>query len=203
MLQRHSTLPKLLQPSIPFAAAASPSFPFSKHRHLSRLSRAQQQITTSGRSTRHHKLAGEIRTLNPDTSPAMGRSAATRLARAAHTAAAAARSRAAGSGGRDVLPRALAPLAGDASTAATAAARRPSWLAGVGRLPVAATSAGGLLLPQRRLFHSTTPAQYSAAGTSSQVRGHCLPTPVPLVESVLFWGDQLLAVTILFQSLVV
>jgi hypothetical protein len=70
---------------------------------------------------------------------------------------------------------------------------------------VAATSAGGLLLPQRRLFHSTTPAQYSAAGTSSssQVRGHCLPTPVPLVESVLFWGDQLLAVTILFQSLVV
>ncbi|GJM90398.1 hypothetical protein PR202_ga06675 [Eleusine coracana subsp. coracana] len=98
----------------------------------------------------------------------MARSAATRLARAARTAAsAAARSRAVGGGGRDVLPRALAPLAGDASAAATAAARRPPWLADIGRLPAGACSAGGLLVPQRRLFHSTTPAQYSTASTSS------------------------------------
>ncbi|XP_062218406.1 chaperone protein ClpB3, mitochondrial [Phragmites australis] len=90
----------------------------------------------------------------------MARSAATRLARAAR-AAAAARRHAAGGGGRDVFPRALAPRAGDASAAA--AARRPPWLAGVGRFPVG----GGLLVPPRRLFHSTTPARYSAAGTSS------------------------------------
>ncbi|TVU03106.1 hypothetical protein EJB05_51359, partial [Eragrostis curvula] len=96
----------------------------------------------------------------------MARSAASRLARAARTAAAA-RIRAGGGGGRDVFPRALAPLAGDASAGAAAVARRPPWLAGAGRLPVGAASASGLLVPRHRLFHSTTPAQYSAAGTSS------------------------------------
>ncbi|TVU02890.1 hypothetical protein EJB05_51570, partial [Eragrostis curvula] len=96
----------------------------------------------------------------------MARSAASRLARAARTAAAA-RIRAGGGGGRDIFPRALAPLAGDASAGAAAVARRPPWLAGAGRFPVGAASSSGLLVPRHRFFHSTTPAQYSAAGTSS------------------------------------
>ncbi|CAO2037417.1 unnamed protein product [Urochloa humidicola] len=99
----------------------------------------------------------------------MARSAACRLARAARAAAAATARRQAPGASREVLPRALAPLAGDASvfSAAAAAARRPTWFAApLGRFPVGARAAG-LMVPPRRLFHSTPPAQHSAAGTSS------------------------------------
>ena len=102
----------------------------------------------------------------------MARSAASRLARAARAAAAATARRQGPGAGREVLPRALAaPLAGDASAFA-AATRRPAWFAApLGRFPVGA----GLTVPPRRLFHSTAPAQYSAAGTSSssQVGAPC------------------------------
>lgn len=105
----------------------------------------------------------------------MARSAASRLARAAAAAAATTR-RQAPAVSREVLPRSLAPLAGDASSAFAAAAttRRPAWFAApLGRFPVGAGGAGLLVAP-RRLFHSTAPAQYSAAGTSSssQVGAH-------------------------------
>ncbi|RLN08813.1 uncharacterized protein C2845_PM11G00890 [Panicum miliaceum] len=94
----------------------------------------------------------------------MARAAASRLARAARAAAAATARRQAPGASREVLPRALAPIAGDASASAAAATRRPAWFAApLGRFPVGA----GLTVPPRRLFHSTAPAQYSAAGTSS------------------------------------
>uniref|UniRef100_K3YPM3 Clp R domain-containing protein n=1 Tax=Setaria italica TaxID=4555 RepID=K3YPM3_SETIT len=97
----------------------------------------------------------------------MARSAASRLARAARAAAAATARRQAPGASREVLPRALAPLAGDASAFAAAATRRPAWFAApLGRFPVGAGGAG-LMAPPRRLFHSTAPAQHSAAGTSS------------------------------------
>ncbi|KQJ93681.1 chaperone protein ClpB3, mitochondrial [Brachypodium distachyon] len=95
----------------------------------------------------------------------MALSAASRLSRAARAAAAA--RRLANGSGRDPLPRALGPLAGDASSfSAAAKARRPPWLAPpMARLPT--WSGDGLLVPPRRLFHSTPPSRYSAAGTSS------------------------------------
>ncbi|XP_066329576.1 chaperone protein ClpB3, mitochondrial-like [Miscanthus floridulus] len=98
----------------------------------------------------------------------MARSAASRLARATRVAAATTTRRQAPAVSREVLPRSLAPLAGDASAAfAAATTRRPAWLAvPLGRFPVGAGGAG-LLVPPRRLFHSTTPAHYSATGTSS------------------------------------
>jgi ATP-dependent Clp protease ATP-binding subunit ClpB len=96
----------------------------------------------------------------------MARSAASRLARAARAAVVATRRRQAPGVSREVLPRSLAPLAGDAS-AFGATTGRPAWFAApLGRFPVGAGGAG-LQVPPRRLFHSTTPAQYSAAGTSS------------------------------------
>ena len=108
--------------------------------------------------------------LNPDPNPSatMARSAASRLARAARAAAAATTRRQAPGVSREVLPRSLAPLAGDASSVfAAATTRRPAWLAApLGRFPVGAGGAG-ILVPPRRLFHSTTPAHYSATGTSS------------------------------------
>nr|CAB3445852.1 unnamed protein product [Digitaria exilis] len=99
----------------------------------------------------------------------MARSAASRLARAARAAAVATARRQVPGGGREVLPRALAPLAGDASAFNAAATRRPAWFAApLGRFPVGAGGAG-LMAPSRRMFHSTTPAQYSAAASSSQI----------------------------------
>lgn len=88
------------------------------------------------------------------------------LAATSVTAVVATRRRQAPGVSREVLPRSLAPLAGDAS-AFGATTGRPAWFAApLGRFPVGAGGAGFLVLPCR-LFHSTTPAQYSAAGTSS------------------------------------
>ena len=134
----------------------------------------------------------------------MARSDASRLARAARAAAAATTRRQAPAVSREVLPRSLAPLAGDASSAfAAATTRRPAWLAApLGRLPVGAGGAG-LLVPPRRLFHSTTPAHYSATGTSSsyQVGAHYVHRCSAVHVSVLMRAaDWLPPVSIRFRS---
>uniref|UniRef100_A0ACD5V7U6 Uncharacterized protein n=1 Tax=Avena sativa TaxID=4498 RepID=A0ACD5V7U6_AVESA len=96
----------------------------------------------------------------------MALSVASRLSRAARAAAAARRLAV---GGREPLPRALASLAGEISPLSTAAkVSRPTWFAP----PVARLHSGsgaGLLVPPRRLFHSTPPSRYSASGSSSQI----------------------------------
>jgi hypothetical protein len=113
----------------------------------------------------------------------MARSAATRLARAARAAAAATARRQAPGASREVLPRALAPLASDASAFATAATRRPVWLAApLGRFFPVGAGGAGLMAPPRRLFHSTAPAHHSAAGTSSSSQVGALCTSAPRVS---------------------
>uniref|UniRef100_A0ACD5YNF8 Uncharacterized protein n=1 Tax=Avena sativa TaxID=4498 RepID=A0ACD5YNF8_AVESA len=159
--RRPRTWQKLLQPSPSSSSAfsSSPPFPFSKHRRPPPLS-LQTALRTRAHPPESPLPQPTLNTL------VMALSVASRLSRAARAAAAARRLAV---GGREPLPRALAALAGEISPLSTAAkVSRPTWFAP----PVARLHPGsgaGLLVPPRRLFHSTPPSRYSASGSSSQI----------------------------------
>jgi hypothetical protein len=166
-------LPSALQSHQPFCGSALGAVPMS-------LTEAPSPSPSSSSGSGHFAafLASELELASgadsafpgdpssPKPSATMARSAASRLARSAIAAVVATRRRQAPGVSREVLQRSLALLAGDAS-AFGATTGRPAWFAApLGRFPVGAGGAGFLVLPCR-LFHSTTPAQYSAASTSS------------------------------------